>query len=204
MTGAPIHREFWAFNNFGYVEGVEVDTTRDDGWHVGLPSAIEQLLWEQSTINAWNANTEGLVTRGRHAEDPFPDLPICAWGFVVSERTRLLVTRQAPGNAQFLPIHLMWKNRPLGLGPYWLMHILARPECFDLSKSEWYEERPGHREFDRYVIDAAHVPPEVQIFRPKEYPVVTLVRNELRCCLEDAGITGCGFLRAGGLPRGDE
>ncbi len=126
---------------------------------------------------------------------PWNDSP----GHIASDRLRRLIEREAPGHAEFLPVGLVWRNKPANLGNYWMINWLHMVDCFDRARSKYTtvpdkHEPEGQRlSFDKLVINSRKIPRAIAVCRLTYYENIVVIRRSLREVLDAHGITGCQF-----------
>jgi hypothetical protein len=114
---------------------------------------------------------------------------------IVSDRLCRLIHSIDPKAAQYLPIQILYRGKLIE-GTYWLANWLHEIDCVDWVRSD-PKGRPADGEceaLDFTVIDGSRVPPRCHVFRPSQVICKAVCSETLKHAIEDAGITGCGFL----------
>ena len=176
------------------------DTNKDDGWHVEWPNMdVSARFWKCEFQNSWGDDLIFPVRKGKHCTMPFPDMPISQPVPVCCDRVKMLFERIAPKDLQFLPIALEYKGKKMGDSPYWIMNLLRLVDCVDETQSNWSIGYGGFKTYRSWIMDKSRIPTDASVFRVvgAEYPVV--VTEAVRCEVEQATITGVGFLELGYL-----
>jgi hypothetical protein len=111
--------------------------------------------------------------------------------FIVSDRLRALLEAEAPGAAEYLPVHLQGPRSRELPGPYWVMNWVRLLDCLD-EEASMDEDEKG-RFVQVPVIDPSRIPPDATLGLLKGYEVVKLIRDDLRIKIEKAGLTGLKY-----------
>lgn len=126
---------------------------------------------------------------------PLEDVP---WNnatpMIISGRLKSLLSKAAPGQAQYIPI--MIKLRDRSTKKYWVVNCLKMVQCTHPKLSKWTLLTAGGgswRSYNTFAIDLRRVPRNALIFRDIDYPVAVFIRRRLRMAIEAAGITGAQF-----------
>lgn len=123
-------------------------------------------------------------------------LDVSSWPIevpVVSEKTRQICEQIAPGQLQFLPVHLTYRGRALRhAGPYWAANRLISVDCGRALEGE-----------ENWRIDPRRVPPGAHVFCIKGWGPMFIVSQELKAEWTKAGVRGVRFraLREIRLPQ---
>ncbi|SEN23976.1 hypothetical protein SAMN05444354_1352 [Stigmatella aurantiaca] len=121
---------------------------------------------------------------------------------VVSARVASLLTAEAPGDVQLLPVDIDSQAEP-----YFLVNVIRAVRCIDDRASaevqHWTEEdgepdRVGeYRAVHGMRIDPAKVG-DAKVFRPWGWTVALIVSEDIKEALERAGVTGVKFTEVTG------
>lgn len=137
----------------------------------------------------------------------FEDMPWCGMAFVVSDRLRKFLQKEAKGHAQFFEAELTGKKSVLALaeekGPFFVVNWLKMVDCIDLKKSEYdLDEDEGEEpDYTFYTIKLApkKVPAAALIFRLKHECTSTVIDEELAKKMQKAGFVGPQFGKVQGI-----
>lgn len=113
---------------------------------------------------------------------------------IVSERLRCLWAEICEGDVQLIPA----KIERLA-GRWYVANVIANPDCIDYPNSivTYYADDDPHRAgkpraFFKLAIDLGRTDGR-QLFRPRNWPVVTVVSHSLMRTMLAAGISGIEF-----------
>jgi len=114
---------------------------------------------------------------------------------VVSDKVRRIIEEAGPGDCQFIPVDVRYKDRSLGL-TYWALHVLNDVDCADHAKSDYNLRGDGTTPlYWRVSIIADRVPPHVSTFRILHGMSSAVIRDSLRRALRRAKVTGALYYR---------
>lgn len=189
----PIASRYWDLSDLGEAHEPEEPGYR---WQVDstLDNTQEWRLQEGQSIDDWPERVEMKC----HTPGPAEDMPCCGCvGHLMSDRLRRLIEARAPDHAQYLPVVMMYKDKPLDIGPYWMANWLHVIDCIDEEKSDIrpskYPDLPPNTV--NLVVDPRRVPEDVLICRTKTDSLMVLIRDDLKREIQEAGMTGCQFYR---------
>ncbi len=149
---------------------------------------VEDSLTCGQVITQWDSQTRFTPkVRG-----PIEDYPWCMRSApVVSDRLRRIIEVNAPGNAQFLPVRILYAGHAFEAGqPFWVanwLHLVGGTK----TKSRPSDGSIGHY-FDN-LIQFETGDSSVHIFRWRDNPVVEFISQELRQIIADAAVTGVQY-----------
>lgn len=131
---------------------------------------------------------DGLIVYCDDEELALPDWYFAGLAPVVS--SRLLATLVALGvdNVESFPVTVENDDGPVATG-FFALNVVGRVACVDLDASRFttFEGSLFKLETMRLVKG---LPPDVMMFRPHEWTLVILVRDELAEALRQSGLTG--------------
>jgi hypothetical protein len=107
------------------------------------------------------------------------------------------------GDIQYLPIRVRGEKTGQEVGVYYVANYLRRIPCLNLEHSiytvfgpDWI--RPEQRGQISGVLKPAlrrDAVGEARLFRVDEYEYIVVVHEDVKRAMEEAGITGCYFLK---------
>ncbi|MGD9789625.1 MAG: DUF1629 domain-containing protein [Phycisphaerales bacterium] len=123
----------------------------------------------------------------------------CPWPiygpFVVSERVRVVLEQESPGNCRYYPIQLRHEGIDLDL-KYWVLHVLHTVDCLDRTRTHFLPSGGVVRP----VIIQSRVPSNVCIFRIVDDFYILYIGNRLRLALQRMKTTGCTYTKIETVP----
>jgi len=115
---------------------------------------------------------------------------------VASGRTRELLPHQPSDNVEFLPVTIVNHKGRVASRDYYVVHPLTVVECIDAPASGAVFSAIDPETIvccDALVLNHDEIPPELELFRPKYWPDIVLIRQTLADRLVAAGLTGLNF-----------
>jgi hypothetical protein len=94
---------------------------------------------------------------------------------------------------EYLPVKIVDHKGRVASSEYFIIHPIDPVECIDLKSSDvdWgIIDKTLIDHARRLVLDETKVPPDRQIFRPKPYYRIILVRRDLAKLIDDQGFSG--------------
>jgi hypothetical protein len=120
---------------------------------------------------------------------------------IVSKAIRDCLADAKINNVEFLPITIYNHKGRVASHEYYILNPLDISDCIDIkaSKVEWNSIAKDRIDFcDHLVLNESLIPSNFKIFRPKFWPSLILVRQEITEMLINAGFTGLYFIDASG------
>lgn len=183
--------KLWSFDDCGCA-----DESRDtDRWSldVGKDDEWTWLLFKGQRLDHWVEPTLAAEYDG-----PLEDMPWVGFAHVVSTRFKDYLDAEYPGHAQFLPVHITRRGKPMKIPQYWAVNWLHLIDCIDHEQSIYrvnYYEGIKKLSMDRLVVDLRKVPEHVKIWRVLDYDVC-IARDEVREKLYQTDFVGFQFYPA--------
>jgi hypothetical protein len=115
---------------------------------------------------------------------------------VISKNIKEMIEQERVKNVELLPIKIINHKGRIASRNYFILNPLDILDCIDIDKSgvEWNEIRNDEISFcDKLVLKEEKIPLNCDIFRPKFWTRLILVRNKLAERLSKAGFTGLSF-----------
>lgn len=155
------------------------------GWDVTTEMSVRR----RALISEWSEASAIVESKGGIQIEDMP------WSidnnFIISDRFRKFLEREAPGHAQFLGIRFTGPAKLVPKERYWLVNWLKEIDCLDRARS--MEEGTAGPYVKWVVIDPARVPDDVLV----GYVVGALpdlfMRGDLIRKIKKAGVTGPQF-----------
>lgn len=142
-------------------------------------------------VKSWPKSVRLECDPPKRAED-FP-FPISHVWYVVSDRVKCVIEREAPGQVEFLPVEMRRRGQKLKLPPYWVMNVLNRLACQDIARSIAYDMKPPPV-YKTYAISLSAVPKPTQVFLLEDAPVWSVMMSRrLVEALEAQEVTGLNY-----------
>lgn len=157
-----------------------------------LDDLAERVLPEAGRpVRSWPKSVRLECDTPKHAED-FP-FPISHVWYIVSDRVRTTIEREAPGQVEFLPVEMRRRKQKLKLPPYWVMNVLNRLAVQDVQRSIAYNMKPPPV-YKTFAISLSAVPEHIQLFLLEDAPVWSvMMRRRLVEALEAQHMTGLNY-----------
>jgi hypothetical protein len=114
----------------------------------------------------------------------------------VSTRFKDLLTKKVPGQFQFLPVLMTYRNRVLDVPTYWILNCVNFVDCLNLTASGYraWGDDPYEGILDNGpFVDPTRVPGGIHAFYPRYATGYLLVTDYLRRAILRAGIKGMEF-----------
>lgn len=177
------------------------DPTKGRMWQpfMRLPDKLYYRLRWASPIADWPDD----VAADSYDDFPIEDLPLAVEAPMVSQRTRELIERVAPGCAQFLPVTMTHRGKPMRIGRYWVMNMVKPVDCLDpeLGTTTPVPERIAKHMpadsvqlvYERTRFLRSVVPADAALFRMRKQYITVVARDDVREAFESHGITGVKF-----------
>jgi hypothetical protein len=111
---------------------------------------------------------------------------------VASRRLKEFLETRPLMHMEYLPIAILdHKKKPVE-DEYFIVHPIDLPECLDIKKSQvtWGISKDWADKVKQLVIDMTKVEPDRDLFRPKPFYSVILVRRALAEAIDEQGFTG--------------
>ncbi len=168
-------------------------------WHVQFPiwTMEEWTMREGKRVENWRDDILAQYPPFRVPTD-FP-VVLSDW-HVFSARLRRLIETQQPGDVQYLAFELRSSFRDgAQITGYSVANHLVLLDCMDRERSEsysnWEPVNPiGDFGVDEPVLSLSRIG-DHRLFRVKGDSGTVVIREDLKRCIEDAGMTGCVFER---------
>ncbi len=123
---------------------------------------------------------------------------------VVSSRLKEFIESRSPKCVEYLPVAISnHKGREVN-DKYYIIHPFEPVDCLDLEKSEAKMGLIAKSEassVERVVLDDSRLDYERELFKPKSFYRVTLVKRELSLAIDEMGFTGVRWLEMGDYPE---
>lgn len=145
-----------------------------------------------SMVDTWPEEAE-FTMKPRHPGLMVPDVVLnpheC---LMVTDRMRALLERHIDSPVEYLRFTLMNHKGRVADDSMWVVNLLDSVACADLEKTDGTESPfyPGELQdlLELHVIEEK-LPTDRKIFRLGECPATILVRDDLRCAIEEAGFS---------------
>lgn len=122
---------------------------------------------------------------------------------VASPRLRRFLEARGLAQVEYLPVAIH-DHRGRLAGEYFIVHPLEPVDCLDIPAcggTFWSVDPANMLSVERLAIDPAKIPPGRELFRPRSFYEVILVRRELADAIDAAGFTGIRWLDTEDYPR---
>lgn len=125
-------------------------------------------------------------------DEPSPSLPdffSAGLASVASSRTLHLFATLGVDNVEVLDARIESNDGELPDAGHYALNVIGRVACIDLGRSE-YTTFDGELFKLETMVLRDGIPADLMMFRPEEWPLVILVRDEVAEALRGAGLTG--------------
>jgi len=115
---------------------------------------------------------------------------------IISLPLRDALIKHKVNDVEYLPVRILNHKGKVASKDYFILNPPSTVECIDTkaSKVKWNVLNKNFiRSCQQLVIDDAHVPAKVSVFRAKHLPTEILVRAELARTLQQDGFSGLFF-----------
>lgn len=121
---------------------------------------------------------------------------------VVSLRLQRFLQMRGIEKVEYLPVAILDHKGKLA-GEYFIVHPLEPIDCLDVPScgaTFWSVDPDNIMALKRLAIDFAKIPPLRELFRPKSFFEVFLVRRELADAIDAAGFAGIRWVEIDSYP----
>ena len=97
---------------------------------------------------------------------------------------------------EVLPVKIVNHKKRVEKAPYFIIHQIEHPACLDEAQTQGKRSSLSPERFQfmsKMVLDPAKIPPDLMLFRAKQYNEVLLVREDLAEQLKPLKLTGLEF-----------
>jgi|SoiMethySBSTD1v2_1073268.scaffolds.fasta_scaffold2293214_2 hypothetical protein len=122
---------------------------------------------------------------------------------LVSDRLRQFLETRHLEKVEFLPVTILNHKKRALRERYTLVHPIEPVECLDADKSgaDWSDDKDIIWDVERIVLRNKDIPKSRQLFRPRFFPKIVLVRRDLADAMSAAEFSAVRWIELSDYPR---
>jgi hypothetical protein len=115
------------------------------------------------------------------------------FSFIVSKRLKEFLDNENLINNGFIPAVIANDKNKIIAKNYFLVHQTIHQNCIDMEKSIVSRNAKKIVGVTQLIINELHIDSKLQLFRPKYYPNLLIVKRQLATKIKRLKFTGIGF-----------